>query len=485
MRSLSRRKLIAASATGGLTALGTGLPLATAPSAASATPAGAPAHDGVIRVEAFGAVADGKTDCTQAFLNAIAAAASAINVAGEYRAMPIVLAAGAYRLTQPIHFSHTCMALSGAGHQNTVLLIDHDGPGLVVDSGGNCDFRGFGLDASLARRAGTTGDGVVCAPLAGSNFSYLVSFVDVSVMYQPGNGFTIYAPEAYRMENVFASHNKGDGCLLDARQLENICNLIDFARFSYNGGYGLHAINVANSIFSRVECLDNRGPAQFRVEGNYNTIAHTDCEAGTVYTGNAPVIGLILSGKGNIVQMGDFYHLSNAISLQAAHDCRVLMPKIEGERNLPMQIGIDIGADCTRNIVDYVDGNLTTLRVRDRGTANRVTMGGIAPLADAATIALPQHASARVVPDLALGHTVHLVVDGLMHVAPPVNAPAGALFTLVIDTQAHGLRALTFAEAYRAMGDFVAAHADRRYVTCAFVATGDGRCLPHAMFSYD
>lgn len=482
MALLSRRKILSASALGSVATLTTSAPQAVA--AASGT-GEAQAGDHVIRPETFGAIADGKTDCTRAFMDAIAAATRGNYIADRQRNLPIVLAAGGYRLTQPIHLSSTDLLVSGAGRQNTVLLIDHNGPGLVIDGGGDLEIRGLAIGASAARKSGKSGDGLVCTPKAGTNFTYFVSLIDVTVFDHPGNGFTIFAPEGLRMENVRAVGNGGDGCLLDARALENICNKIDFARFSNNGGIGLNAIQVANSIFSRVECLNNRGQCQMRVNGDYNTIEYTDCEGYNIYNGQHPAPGLILSGKGNIVQNGDFYKLSTAISLQGAHDCRVIMPKLEGAASAPLLIGIDIAQDCTRNTIDFVDGHLTTTKVRDLGTNNRITAGGVIPLADAAPVARAQQASGGIAPDLSGGHTVTLIADGPLQIKPPVNARPGAIFTLVIDTQARGLRALTFHQAYRGIGEHVAINADRRYLTCAFVATEEGRCLPHAMFSYD
>jgi len=487
MTLLSRRKILAATACGSVAGLGASTPQMAAGAAPTIASSGVlPVHDNAVRPESYGAIPDGKTDCTAAFLAAIAAATRSNYIAGRQRNQPIVLSAGVYRLTQPIHFSSTDMLIIGAGRQNSLLLIDHDGPGVVVDSGGNMEFRGIVIGSSDARkRKGGSGDGFVCQPHAGTNFTYFLSLIDFGVSDQPNNGIAIYDPEGLRMENVHARNNGGDGCLIDSRGLEDICNKIDFARFAENGGCGLNVMNVANSIFSRVECHNNRGMCQLRLQGNYNTIEYTDCEGNLVYNGTKPAIGVILSGKGNIIQGGDFFQLSNAISLQNAHDCRVIMPKLEGAGGAPLLVGVDIGPDCERNMVDYVDGHLTTTRVRDRGVNSRVTAGGVTPLAEAMPTAVQQHASDMVAPDLSAGHTVSLVADGPLRIDPPVNARSGAIFTLMIDTQAHGLDALTFAEAYRGVADHIAANADRRYLTCAFVAAPDGRCMPHSLFSYD
>ena len=483
MTLISRRRILATTACGSVAGLQASVPLL----AAEQAPSGAVrmSADGLVRPEDFGAVADGKTDCTQAFLRAIAFATRPNVVVGRQRNWPIQLSTGAYRLTQPIHFSNTDMMVAGAGRQNTLLLIDHSGPGIVFDGGGDLEFRGITLGSSDARKQGKTGDGIVCQPFRGTTYTYFVSIIDVAVNDQPNNGITIFAPEGLRMENVRSIRNGGDGCLIDSRALENICNKIDFVRFADNGGYGLHAIQIASSILSRVECHNNRGPAQLRLEGNYNTIAYCDCECNHLYDGTKSTVGVMLSGRGNIIQGGDFFKLATAIQLQAAHDNRVIMPQLGGAPGVPLLFGVDIGADCTRNIVDYVDGYITSTRVRDRGTNNRITAGGITPLADASPMAVPQHAAEILAPDLSTGPTHSLVMDGPLRIEAPIHAQPGAIFTLVIDTQAHGVGALSFADAYRGIGEHTAANADHRYLTCAFVATGDGRCLTHSVFSYN
>jgi hypothetical protein len=483
MTLVSRRRILATTACGSVAGLQASVPLL----AAEQAPSGAVrmSVDGLVRPEDFGAVADGKADCTQAFLRAIAYATRPNVLAGRQRNWPIQLSTGVYRLTQPIYLSRTDMMVAGAGRQNTLLLIDHSGPGIVCDSGGDLEIRGITIGSSDARKRGKTGDGFVCQPYAGLNFTYFVSIIDVAVNDQPNNGFTIFAPEGLRMENVRSIRNGGDGCLLDASGLQNICNKLDFVRFNNNGGHGLHAINVANSIFSRVECGNNGGECQFRLEGAYNTIAYTDCEGSNTYDGSRPDVGLIISGKANIVQGGDFFKLSTAIQLKGADDCRVIMPKLEGASRLPLLIGVDIGSDCARTTVDFVDGHLTTTRVRDRGINSRITAGGIMPLADASPMAVPQHAAEIIAPDLSTGPTHSLVMDGPLRIEAPIHARPGAIFTLVIDTQAHGVGALSFADAYRGIGEHTAANADHRYLTCAFVATGDGRCLTHSVFSYN
>ncbi len=483
MTVLSRRAILAATAGATTAVASASAPIV--PTDARAGNAGPIRADRTIRPEAFGAIADGTTDCTTAMLAAIAAATRANVIAGRQRNLPIELSVGVYRLTQPITFATTDIVVTGAGRQNTALLIDHSGPGVVVNGGGDCVFRGFAIDGSPARRRGGTGDGFVCQPQPGKNFTYMLSLIDLYASNHPNNGFTILSPEGLRMADVRASHNGGDGCLLDARGLENICNMIDFARFSENGGCGLNAINIANSIFSRVECLNNRGQCQLRLDGNYNTVLYTDCEAFDIYDGHSPAIGLIVSGKGNIVQGGDFFQLSTAIALRRATDCRVIMPKLEGARGLPLLCGIDIAADCSRTTVDFVDGHLTTTRVRDQGTDSRITAGGVKPLADAAPRALSQRAHDSIVPDLGAGHSFAVIADGPLHLHGPVNAAAGAIFTLVVDSGTHGIGALTFAAAYRGIADHLAANSGRRYLTCTFVAAPDGRCLPQSLLSYD
>lgn len=481
---VSRRSVISTGATTGLAGGVAGLSAdRVAPAAGVSGIKGG--DDRFLRPEAFGAVADGQVDCTQAMLATIAAAAQGRTIGSRQIVLPIVLSPGVYRLTAPLVFSHTGMSFVGAGRQNTVLMLDHGGPGIVVDSGGDSEFRGMILDSTERRRQLGRGDGFVCVPKAGTSFTYFLTMIDFLVVAQPGNGIVLQSPEGLRMENVISGRNGGDGCLLDGTKLENICNKIDFVRFHENGGCGLNVRNIANSIFSRVECLNNRGIAQFQLSGNYNSILHTDCEGFNVYNGQSPCIGLQLSGKGNVVQSGNYFKVSTAIALRGATDSRIITPKFDGQSRLPIDTAIDIGPDCTRNTVDFAEGHFVSRKVRDQGSANRVTASGLTPLSDAAPTVLHQQASGTFVPDLSGARTISVVADGPLRIVPPENALPEHQFALLVDSQHHGIGALTFDAAYRGMAEAVVRNAAHRYLSCSFVVTADGRCLPHNVLSYD
>lgn len=483
---ITRRTIIAtASVTGavGLTALaGAGCSHA-APTTNSAAGQGL----GIIP-EAFGAVADGTTDCTAAFKAAIRAATADNVIAGRQRNKPVLLSAGVYLLTDTLTITSSDFVMTGPGGQNCALLFDHlSGDGITYVGPGDSQFRGFSIDSTDRRLAKGSGRGFASVPantmLGKATSTLRLTVSDVFVLRQPGDGLALFNPEGLRLQNVTSSNNRGSGCVIDCSAFENICNALDFCRFRDNGQYGLRVDTVENSIFQRVECLNNQGPAQFALKGNYNTIVCPDCECFDILDATTPRIGLAVTGHGNIVQGGIFFKLSTAIKMNGSTNNQLVLPKFEGGRNQPMAIGVDLGPDCARNKVDVVEGNFVAMPVRDNGATNRVTLTRRSNPALRAKVA--SSVPGQYVPDLSAGQTLQVSAPTPCTIMPPVNAQAGDVFTLLIDSGSQGIGNIRFAEPYRGWSETFAAMARHRYATAIFMVAADGRCLPQSLLSYD
>lgn len=486
MSTVSRRNVIRAGSAVGVAALGAASDAVLSPAnSVAAAGVGGAMSSRAVRPEDFGAIADGQADCTAAFRAALSAAAGAGQKVGRYRRRILELSAGVYRLTDTLVIQGTDVIVTGAGRQNTMFLIDHaNGPGVVFSGGGDIELRGVAIGASTVRKAAASGDGLVFMPYAGQKFCFRVSIIDVGVADQPGNGIVLSAPEGLRMENVGCSHNGGHGCLIDAGAFENLCNSIEFARFSDNGGRGLSVVNISNSRFSRVECLNNKGDAQFMLQGHFNRIEMTDCEYFN-FTNPGQSIGLLLSGHGNLVEGGTFYKLNTAILLKGASDCRLRLAKFEGDRTFHMAAGVELGPDCARNLVDMIPGNFVTTLVKDLGSDNVILRGGRDPAVMPQRQAmLSQPLSGSVAPLAGAGKVLSLTTDGPVHFLRPVGVEPGDMFTMIVDTQDRGLGSIGFAPIYRGVSDVVAANAGHRYVSMTFVCAHDGNILPQSLHTY-
>lgn len=439
--------------------------------------------------EAFGAVADGQMDCSDAFEAMINVAMRPRPIGERQRNLPITLAPGAYRLTRTLMIPAVEIIMNGAGVAATSLLIDHgNGPGVFCSAGTNLRFSNFSITGSDSRRRSGSGDGLVIRPAAGAKFTFRISIEYMSVSKHPGNGLLLISPEGLRLADFGAYENGGCGCLIDSTGLENICNEIDFARFQRNGDAGLRVINIANSIFSRVECLNNKGPVQFDLQGRHNTIIATDCECFELYDGTTPYVGLCISGQGNVVQHGDFFKLSTAIMLKEARNCRVMLPMLGGIKAAPMRIGVDADSASSDNVIDTCTGFFVESYVRDQSGRNAVLVGGRDPGAAAMKrnpAAETRRASGRITPTLDGTDTAQYVIDAATTILPATNVRPGAIFTVVIDSRTLGLGAVSFDPAYRGIAERIAANRSRRYATCSFVCGSDGRNLLRSFDAYD
>jgi hypothetical protein len=393
---VSRRRILMGGSTAGLAGLAitvaspalAGPGTDTQPSPVALGPGGA------VRPETFGAVPDGRTDCTAAIKAAIRAATQPRVVAGRQRNLPVVLSAGAYLIRETITIAVRDFSMIGPGGQNCVLLFDHlAGDALLYTGGGDSQFTGFGIDATELRKAAGSGRGFTSIPARAANESrsstLRLTLSDFHVLGQPGDGIAIFNCEGLRLENITTRLNRGDGCFIDCSEFENILNQLDFCRFRDNQGHGLRVVNVASSMFSRVECLNNLGPAQFSLSGRANQVHFPDCECYDIMDGQTARIGLVISGRGNTVQGGAFYKLTTAIALRGASHCRIILPVLEGARRMPMRVGIDIAADCKQNLVDVLRGNFVRSWVNDAGSANRVLIDGVQSAAGSAAPGSP------------------------------------------------------------------------------------------------
>lgn len=462
---------------------------ATPPPPSAALAASALSRQAGLTPEAFGAIADGQTDCSDAFDALISVAMRPRMLGDRQRNLPIVLSAGAYRLTRTLTIPSVEITMTGAGVAASALLIDHgDGPGVLCTAGTNLRFTHFSITGTDSRRRSGSGDGLVIRPAPGANYTFRIGIEYVSVSKHPGNGLLLISPEGLRLSDFGAYDNGACGCLIDSTGLENICNQIDFARFQHNGDAGLRVINVANSIFSRVECLNNKGPVQFDLRGRHNTITATDCECFELYDGTKPYVGLSISGQGNIVQHGDFFKLSTAILLKDARNCRVILPMLGGMKAAPMHIGVDVDSASSDNVIDTCNGFFVEAYVRDQSGRNAVLVGG-RDLGAAATqrsaVAETWHVSGQIAPSLKSGDTVSYVLDAATLILPAANFRPGAIFTVIIDSGALGVGSVSFDPAYRGIAERIAANRSRRYITCSFVGGADGRSLLRSFDAYD
>ncbi|MEZ0136738.1 MULTISPECIES: hypothetical protein [Novosphingobium] len=330
--------------------------------------------------EMFGAIADGITDCSDAFEAALKTVTRVNFIAGRQRNLTLILGAGAYRLTRPLIIPSAEVTIVGSGAAHSALLVDHlEGHGMVCSSAMNLRFAHFSVIGAASRRTGGTGDGLVILPGPNANFTFRMSIEDVSVSNHPGNGICIVNPEGLTMVNVNSFENGKNGCVLDSTGLENICNYLDFTRFSNNGQSGLKVKNVANSIFSRVECLNNKGSVQFDISGRQNTIVATDCECFNLYDGRVPYVGLKVSGRGHVIQHGVFFKLSTAIQLSRAKDCRIVLPFISGIKGFPVNVAVDLDVNCSGNVIDMSEGDFIVKPVSDPSGNSVVLVNGRDP----------------------------------------------------------------------------------------------------------
>jgi len=487
MTVLSRRKILGAGSFVGAATMVVGADSLVGPSVATASAAGiGVAATGGVRPEDFGAVSDGIADCTQALKAAIAVVAAGKNALGHLHRPPLILSAGVYRVTETITIPGTDVIVTGVGRQNSVLLIDHlTGPALVFTGGGDIEVRGVTISSSDSRTKGGNGDGLIFQPYPGMKLSFRISVIDVYVLGQPGNGFMFTSPEGLRLENVGAARNRGHGCLIDAGKFQDLCASIEFARFNDNGDHGLKVVNMMNSRFSRVECLNNHGLAQFALDGTNHRVEMADCEC-FEFAGPNQSIGLLLSGRAHIIEGGAFFKLNTAIMLKGCSDSRIRLPRIEGDRSFYTSVGVQLGPDCARNVIDLAGGNLVQALVSDQGSNNVILRNGRDP-----AIAPPQHAalsmplSGQVAPNLLAGKVLSLVTEGAVHFLPPAGGAPGDMFTLIVDTGHRGIGTVNFADVYRGVPGVVAANHASRYLTACFVVAGDGQCLPHSLLAYD
>lgn len=488
MSAIDRRRLLIKGSSAGILGL-SGITLAedvpakqASPSMTGVAPPCRPAHE--ITPETFGASPDGLIDCSDAFEAALAAATRTNLAGGSQRNLILVLSSGAYRLTRTLVIPFADVTIIGNGATQSTLIIDHrSGPGVLGSSAMNLRFEHFSVVGSDDRLANGAGDGVVLRPAPNTNFTFRVTIENVSVSRHPGNGFFIANPEGLRMANVNSFGNASSGCVLDSTGLENICNLLDFTRFNDNGDAGLRVLNLANSIFSRVECLNNKGSVQFDLHGRHNTVTATDCECFKLYNGSTPQIGLRIRGRGHIVQQGIFFKLSTAIQLIRASNCRIILPIFGGVKGAPIHIAVDLDVDCIHNVIDVSGGEFIEQNVRDPSGNNVAFVNGRDP--SLAASPKPLAALGSIEPDLQDCHTVYYTLLGPTKVRKPLNVTTGKQLTMIFDCNRFGLKGISFDPAYGGLADLISANKAQRYLTCKFVSGAEGELLLDGFVAYD
>jgi hypothetical protein len=427
----------------------------------------------IVRPEMFGAVPDGVIDSTNAFERAIKFATSERRIANRQRNIPIVLSSGVYRLTRAIIFSGQDISITGTGAQSCALLLDHEEDGILYSGGGDVTFAGFTLmstpqrEKSQQNAAGFKSEPKLRGSLKAS--SLRLTLRDLHAHNQPGNGFLILNPEGARLENITSNGNRGYGCHIWGRDLENIMNLLDFCRFRGNGSAGLRLQNISASVISRVECLNNRSDSQMIIDGSFNHIIHPDCECFDMK--ESKLQGLTISGRSNRLVGGIFYKLDVAIALQGASDTLVDFPKLEGARGRPISVGVLVDGASKNCTIRIGSRNFVDKPVNDQGNGTLVEVDGRQCFRRPSMAFTKSKLSGTIGPDLTYGHNFWYDLVQASDILVPKNMQQGDIVTIVVNNYSHGR--LSFSPAYRGTENALRNARDGATIILTFLAISE------------
>lgn len=442
-----------------------------------------------LRPEEFGAISDGVADCSDAFDQALASMRKSAALEGRYRKLNIRLASGIYRLTRPVRIDGQDVIVRGGGSQNTALLIDHSDTGLIYSGEGDSSFEGLSIIATPARFASKAkGVGFLSdpgRPRGGQARSTIrLTLRDFHVQRQPGDGILIINPEAARLENVTSSQNGGSGCHIFGRDIENILNLLDFCRFSENMGHGLSVNNISCSIFSRIECLNNKSVEQLSINGSYNQIIQPDCEAFGLAPDEMQRVGIAIHGHGNQIIGGAFFKLNIGILIGDGEGNRVVLPKFDGTSNRPLSIGVRIDNKSKNSSVHLTHSNFVAKLVDDAGKASRLNVNGRQQAARSAlSVVHAQIERDKYIPDIDLGHVFRFTATSPLEILAPNGLMEGDLLTFIVDLTGEDVD-LSFSPSYRGAIKALGAKGTKGTVVLRFIAlTADELVLLSACHS--
>ena len=299
-------------------------------------------RDGWWTVRQCGAVGDGVTDDTLALQSAI----DFFFLTGTERRRPILrVPAGNYRhrglaigdLYDQGAFSRGFLIMEGDGTVNTVLTCTSPDAAAIGIKSGSVTISNLRLASDGVHRSKTqgTGHGIQADLTAGGRKPAAdnitrVTLKDLVIERQPGDGINAWQIELWNVEGCQISNCGGNGITTRVSSSTGGVTVgcrFDSVRAYQCGGRGIDS-DLNNSTWTNVEALQNGADVQWRVGGSHNVIINPDIESNQT-GGTANMVGLRLSGQGNVVQGGIFYgHRQAAIHVFGGYNT-VINPSIQ------------------------------------------------------------------------------------------------------------------------------------------------------------
>ena len=299
-------------------------------------------RDGWWTVRQCGAVGDGIADDTLALQSAID---FFFSTGAERRRPTLRIPAGNYRhrglaigdVYEQAAFSRGFLIIEGDGTANTLLTCTSPDSAAISIKSGSITLRTLRLTSDGVHRSKMQGKGhAIQADLteagrkpAADNITR-VTLKDLVIEQQPGDGINAWQIELWNVEGCQISNCGGNGITTRVSSSTGGVTVgcrFDSVRVYRCGGRGIDS-DLNNSTWANVEALQNGADVQWRVGGSHNVIINPDIESNQT-GGAANMVGLRLSGQGNIVQGGIFYgHRQAAIHVFGGYNT-VINPSIQ------------------------------------------------------------------------------------------------------------------------------------------------------------